>query len=78
MWAKRSNALLLRNHLDSPDRPAGQADFDAMGMGWGFSQDILNKPFGELTGSLVLFQDDEDPLAGFDLVSINGFPDGWI
>jgi hypothetical protein len=39
-----------------------------MGVGWGFCQDLLYNPFCEFAGSLVLFQDDENPKAGFNIV----------
>ena len=43
------------NLFDSPDCTAFQADFDAMGMGWGFCQDIFYNSFCEFPRSLILF-----------------------
>lgn len=43
------------NLFDSPDRPAFQADLNAMGMGWRFCQNILHNSFCEFSGSLILF-----------------------
>jgi hypothetical protein len=40
--------------FDSADSTTFQADFNTMGMGWGFSQDIFDNPFCEFPGSLIL------------------------
>ena len=40
--------------LDSADLTALQPDLDAMGMGGGFCQDILDNTLGEFAGTLIL------------------------
>ena len=66
------------NLFNSPNRPAFQADFDAMRVAWRSAQDILHNSPGEPPGALILFQDDEDPKTGFDIVSVIAIHDGWI
>jgi len=43
------------NLFDSPDGPAFEADFNTMGLGRGFCQDIFHDSFGKFSGSLILF-----------------------
>ncbi len=46
-----------------------QADLDAVGMGHGFGQDLLDYPFGQLVCSLVLFEHNPDLIPYFDVRS---------
>jgi len=46
-----------------------------MGMGWGFCQDIFHNSFCEFSGSLILFQYDENPKAGFNIAPIHAIHD---
>jgi hypothetical protein len=59
------------NLFDSPDFTASQTDFNTMGMGWGVCQDIFHNSFGEFTGSLILFQNDENPKASLYVIPIH-------
>jgi len=71
-----SSTLRLDDRLDAPDLAAHQSHFDAMRMGRGFGEDILDNPLGQFPGGLILLQDDQDGHAGFDVgtcVSIHYF-----
>jgi len=61
---------LLSYVFYSPNGTAFQTDFDAMGMCWGFCQDVFDNSFGEFSRSLILFQDDEDSKAWFYIASV--------
>lgn len=58
--------------FDPPDSAAFQADLNTMGMGRGFCQDSPDNSFREFSRALILFADDENPPANFDIVPIGG------
>jgi len=61
--------VLAQNFLDPADRAAGQAHLDTVRMGGRFGQDVLDHAFGQFAGELVLFQDDTDFQAWFDIAA---------
>ena len=65
-----SSLLLFFDPLDSPDQTVLEANFNAMGMGGRFCQDVPHNSCSEFPGSLILFQHDRNPLSNLYVVSI--------
>jgi hypothetical protein len=71
--ARRAGVVHLattNNFLNASDDPVLQHDFDAMRMVRRLCQDSLDDTFRELAGPLILFFNDADLHAGFDIGSV--------
>lgn len=58
---------LCKYFLHPPNLAGHQANLDAVGMGWGLCQDILDDTLGQFASSLIFLQDDADTQARFDI-----------
>ena len=66
-------ACLVEDFLHAPYLPILESDFDPMGMHRRIGQDSLHNAFGELTGSLMLFEHNSNPCPGLNVIT-----SGWI
>ena len=61
----------VANHLDTPDQPAFQPDLDPVRMRLGVGQNLFDYPFGAFAGTLIFFQDNENPQTSFYIIPIH-------
>jgi hypothetical protein len=66
------------NLFDPSHSSTFQANFNAVGMGWGFGQDIFDNPFCEFSRSLILLEDDEYPKADLNFTPIHTVHDCFL
>jgi hypothetical protein len=69
-WIKKSQLDAI-HFFDSSDHTIFQANFNTMGMYWGFCQDIFYNSFGEFSGSLILFENDGNLKADLNIAPIH-------
>jgi hypothetical protein len=63
----KQKLFLGDDFLHAPHGPTFQAYFDPVMMGWGFCQDIFDNPLCQFATVLILFEDDQNGYAGFDV-----------
>jgi|GEM_PF-5016974 len=63
-------SFLRKNIFHPADDAAGQADLDAMGMKGGLCENVLNHPFGQPAGALILLLNHLDPGSRFNVRTV--------